>query len=114
VQHDTASNPAPAPSQSDNLPDIRVFVDGKPLSTLNPTQPSLLSSLNQNKFDSLLRAMSAWASSSDGNKAGSSGASQVRIWTASTETAGGITTEVAYPTGTLAVRVMRPHHPRRR
>jgi type VI secretion system secreted protein VgrG len=114
-----ASAPMPAPSApvaqeqlSNALPEplqTQVFVDGKPLSPLSSSQPSMLPSLNQSGFDALVKAMSAWASQANGSAAAAGSVSQVRIWTAASEVAGGIATGTAYPTGRLAVHLGRPH-----
>jgi hypothetical protein len=92
--------------------DIQVFVDGKPLSSLSPTQPSPTTSLSQSRFDALVKAMSAWAMSTGEDKSGATAPTQVRIWSAPTQAAGGIATGTAYPAGHLAVRMSRARHPR--
>jgi type VI secretion system secreted protein VgrG len=86
----------------------QVFINGKPLSSLSPNQPSLLGSLNQSGFDELVKAMSAWAGQANGSAAAAGTVSKVSIWNAASEPAGGIATGTAYPTGRLAAHLSRP------
>jgi subtilisin family serine protease len=102
----------PAPIQAATPAEVRVFVDGKPLSSLSPTQPSPVRSISQNRFDSLVKAMSAWAMSTGDHQSGPDASSQVRIWNAPTQAAGSLGTGTAYPAGHLAVRMSRTRHPR--
>jgi type VI secretion system secreted protein VgrG len=101
------ATPTPAPATTPTTaaeqlaPNVQVFVNGQPVSALGSAASSKLGSLSQSGFDSLLRAMSAWASS-DSNGTGTSGTSQVRIWNATTQAAGTPLTGTAYPAGTLA------------
>jgi subtilisin family serine protease len=109
--HPTISS-TPAPTQAAASAEVRVFVDGKPLSSLSPTQPSPTRSLSQSRFDSLVKAMSAWATSTGDHQSGPDASSQVRIWNAPTQAAGGLGTGTAYPAGHLAVRMSRTRRPR--
>jgi type VI secretion system secreted protein VgrG len=101
------ATPTPAPASPPTTaaellaPNVQVFVNGQPVSALGSGASSKLGSISQSGFDSLLKAMSAWASS-DSNGTGTSGTSQVRIWSATTQAAGTLLTGTAYPAGTLA------------
>jgi type VI secretion system secreted protein VgrG len=101
AQEQISNTPAPLQTQ--------VFINGKPLDSLSLTQPSMMASLTQTRFDALVRAMSAWAGQANGSAAAAGTVSQVRIWSAASEEAGGMATGTAYPTGTLAVHMSRPH-----
>jgi type VI secretion system secreted protein VgrG len=119
-----SASPSPAPQANppaqQNLissaptPSIQtqVFINGKPLGSLDPSQPSIMADLSQTRFDALVKAMSAWASQSgSGSTAAAAGTvSQVRVWTAASETPAGIATGIAYPTGRLTTHLSRHHH----
>ena len=61
--------PTPTPTPPTPAPTSQVFINGQPVSS--PTaESSTLTPLSQSRFDALLKAMSAWASS-DGNAGGS-------------------------------------------
>ena len=75
---------------------------------------SMLPSLPQNNYDSLLKAMSAWAAGSGSNQTASSGVSQVRIWDAASQANKLSPAGLVYPTGTVALRMARPRHRVRR
>ena len=77
-----AATPAPSPAPFTISPGVQVFVNGKQVSAQDASSVSLLPSLPQTNFDSLLKAMSAWASGTTGSKSSSGQTSQVRIWTA--------------------------------
>jgi type VI secretion system secreted protein VgrG len=111
VPSNAGAGSTPAPTDVSSPAEVRVFVDGKPLSSLSPTQPSPTTSLSQSRFDSIVKAMSAWAMST-GDQHGTGVASQVRIWNAPTQAAGGLGTGTAYPAGHLAVRMSRARHVR--
>jgi subtilisin family serine protease len=110
VQSTPRTSSTPAPTVASTPPEVQVFVNGKPLSSLSPTQPSPTTSLSQSRFDSLVKAMSAWAMSSSDHQSGPDSTSQVRIWNAPTQVAGGIATGTAYPAGHLAIRMTRGRH----
>jgi subtilisin family serine protease len=71
-----------APANSGMSPNVRVFVNGEQVNSLNGSQSDMLPSLPQNNFDSLLKAMSDWAAGSGSGQAASASVSQVRIWNA--------------------------------
>jgi len=56
--------------------------------------------------------MSAWATSTGNHQNGPDASSQVRIWNAPTQAAGGLGTGTAYPAGHLAVRMSHTRRPR--
>ena len=55
--------------------------------------------------------MSAWATLTGDHQSGPDASSQVRIWNAPTQAAGGLGTGTAYPAGHLAVRMSRTAPP---
>jgi type VI secretion system secreted protein VgrG len=110
IQPNPAPSSTPAPAAASTPPDLQVFVNGKLLSSLDPASPSALGPFSQNTFDSMVKAMSAWASSTDNNQNGSAAVNNVRVWNASSQVAGAITTGVAYPAGHLAL-MSRSRHP---
>jgi type VI secretion system secreted protein VgrG len=104
------ANPSQPPTTITLPQGVQVFVNGKAIDSSNPSDSNLLPTLAQSNFTSLLLGMSAWAVGTTGSQAGSAPVSQVRIWSAPALSAAGITTGTAYPTGILAVRMVRPHH----
>jgi subtilisin family serine protease len=106
----TVSTPTPAPT----TPNVLIFVDGKLLGS-NSSMPPTFTSLTPSRFDELVKAMSAWAASSGGAGHAWAGVSQVRIWNAALSQPGpGMTISAASPTGSLSVRLARPHQHGRR
>jgi subtilisin family serine protease len=93
--------PTPTTAQEQLATNVQVFVNGQPVRSLGASSSGSLASLSQTGLDSLLKAMSAWASNG-GNDGGKPGTSQVRIWGATTQPAGASLTGPAYPAGTLA------------
>jgi subtilisin family serine protease len=75
----------PAPSNSGLSPNVLVFVNGEQVNSLDASQPSMLPSLPQDKFASLLEAMSAWAAGTGSNQTASASVSQVNIWNAASQ-----------------------------
>ena len=57
-------------------------MNGQQVNSLNGTQSSMLPTLPQDNFASLVKAMSAWAASSTSSQTSSSQVSQVQIWNA--------------------------------
>jgi type VI secretion system secreted protein VgrG len=99
------STPSTPPTSStgsttiSNASKPRVFVNGHLVSNIGSATSSQIASLNQSAYNSLLRGMAAWAASGD---TGAGGSSQVRIWGASTQVAGGISTGRAFPMGVMS------------
>ena len=87
-----AADPTPSPDTFTISPGVEVFVNGKQVSALDASGASLLPLLPQTSYDSLLKAMSAWAAGTTASQSGSGQVSQVRIWTAASQAAGGIAT----------------------
>ena len=79
------SQATPAPSNSGLLPNVQVFVNGEQVNSLNASQSSMLPSLPQDNFASLLEAMSAWAAGTGSGQAASASVSQVSIWNAASQ-----------------------------
>ncbi len=75
----------PAPSNSGLSPNVLVFVNGEQVNSLDASQPSMLPSLPQDKFASLLEAMSAWAAGTGSDQTASASVSQVNIWNAASQ-----------------------------
>ena len=74
---------APPASPSSGLsPDVQVFVNGEQVNSLNASQSSMLPSIAQDNYASLLKAMSAWAAGTGSDQAPSASVSQVSIWNA--------------------------------
>lgn len=92
---------------------VQVFVNGQAVTALGAAQSRKLTSLTQARFDALIKAMSAWASS-DSKGGASSGPSQVRIWNAASQTVGDGLPSSAYPAGTLALLARRARRASRR
>ena len=68
----------PAPSNSGLSPNVQVFVNGEQVNSLNASQSSMLPSLPQDNFASLLKAMSAWAAGTGSDQTASASVSQVQ------------------------------------
>ena len=75
----------PASSNSGLSPNVLVFVNGEQVNALNASQPSMLPSLPQDNFASLLVAMSAWAAGTASDQTASASVSQVHIWNAASQ-----------------------------
>lgn len=107
----TTSTPAPTTT---TLPaSVQVFVNGQQVNSLgSSTGSSPISSLSASAYNSLLRGMSAWASGSSSSSASSSTSSQVQIWNAPAQTSSGTVSPAGslHPAGSLALRMLRPHH----
>ena len=70
---------APPASPSSGLsPDVQVFVNGEQVNSLNASQSSMLPSIAQDNYASLLKAMSAWAAGTGSDQAPSASVSQVQ------------------------------------
>jgi type VI secretion system secreted protein VgrG len=102
AQATPAPVPLPAPTPISNGSTVQVFLNGRQVTSADATSQPVLSSFPDGGLNSLLRAMSAWASQGQG----SAGFSQVRIWNAAAAPAGGIS-NTAIPTGRLAARMIR-------
>ena len=79
------SQATPAPSNSGLWPNVQVFVNGEQVNSLDASQSSMLPSLPQDNFASLLEAMSAWAAGTGSGQAASASVSQVSIWNAASQ-----------------------------
>ena len=79
------SQATPAPSNSGLLPYVQVFVNGEQVNSLNASQLSMLPSLPQDNFASLLKAMSSWAAGTGSDQTASASVSQVSIWNAASQ-----------------------------
>ncbi|MFO0890489.1 MAG: S8 family serine peptidase [Isosphaeraceae bacterium] len=99
---DTTTAPTPAPTAISNAPTVQVFLNGRQVSSAETPSSGPRPSPAQGRLDSLLRAMSAWASQGDGGPT-----SQMRVWKAAAQPAGGIANGTAFPSGNLAVRASR-------
>src|SRR5271157_378653 len=108
------SQAAPAPANSGLSPNVQVFVNGQQVNSLNASQSNMLPSLPQNKFASLLAAMSAWAEGTGSGQATATSVSRVRIWNAASQASDLAPAGLVYPTGRLAVKMATPRSPVRR
>ncbi len=95
----------PAPSNSGLSPNVQVFVNGEQVNSLDASQSSMLPSLPQDKFASLLKAMSAWAAGTGSDQTASASASQVSIWNAASQGSDLSLAGLLYPAGSLAVKM---------
>jgi hypothetical protein len=93
---------------------VQVYVNGEQVNSLNASQSSMLPSLPQNTFASLLEAMSAWAAGTGSGQAASTSVSQVRIWNAVSQASDLSPAGLVYPTSSLAVKMATPRRPVRR
>ena len=98
----------PAATNSGLSPKVRVFVNGEQIDSLNASQPNILPSIPQDNFDSLVKAMSAWAEGSGSDQAAAASVSQVRIWNAASQASQLSAAGVIYPISSLAVRMTTP------
>ena len=105
------SQATPAPSSSGLLPYVQVFVNGEQVNSLNASQLSMLPSLPQDNFASLLKAMSAWAAGTGSDQTASASVSQVRIWNAASTGSDLSPAGLLYPAGSLAVKMATSRHP---
>ncbi|HKM55726.1 MAG TPA: hypothetical protein VJY33_20140, partial [Isosphaeraceae bacterium] len=78
-----ASSSEPSTSSSPT-PQVEIFVNGHQISTIGSSTQSLVPALGQGSLDALLQAMSAWAAGGGSSQSGTSGASKVQIWSATT------------------------------
>ena len=101
----------PAPSNSGLSPNVQVFVNGEQVNSLNAFQSSMLPSLPQDNFASLLKAMSAWAAGTGSDQTASASVSQVHIWNAATQPSDLSPAGLIYPTGSLAVKMATSRQP---
>jgi type VI secretion system secreted protein VgrG len=108
------ANPAPTPTSTGLSPKVRVFVNGVQVNTLDSYQSSMLSSIPQTSFDSLLKAMSAWAAGSGSGQTVAARVSQVRIWNAASQANPLSAGDLISPSGSLAVRITAPRRALRR
>jgi type VI secretion system secreted protein VgrG len=108
------SQATPAPSNSGLLPNVQVFVNGEQVNSLNASQSSMLPSLPQDNFASLLKAMSAWAAGTGSDQTASASVSQVSIWNAASQGSDLSPAGLLYPAGSLAVKMATSRHPVRR
>ncbi|MGA7501382.1 MAG: S8 family serine peptidase [Isosphaeraceae bacterium] len=104
----------PAPSNSGLSPNVQVFVNGEQVNSLNASQSSMLPSLPQDNFASLLKAMSAWAAGTGSDQTASASVSQVHIWNAVSQPSDLSPSGLIYPTGSLAVKMATSRRPVRR
>ena len=104
----------PAPSNSGLAPNVLVFVNGEQVNSLNASQSSMLPSLPQDNFASLLKAMSAWAAGTGSDQTASASVSQVHIWNAVSQPSDLSPSGLIYPTGSLAVKMATSRSPVRR
>src|SRR5271157_5662242 len=99
------SQATPAPSNSGLWPNVLVFVNGEQVNSLDASQSSMLPSLPQDNFASLLEAMSAWAAGTGSGQAASASLSQVSIWNAASQGSDLSPAGLLYPGGSLAVKM---------
>ena len=104
----------PAPSNSGLSPNVQVFVNGEQVNSLDASQSSMLPSLPQDNFASLLKAMSAWAAGTGSDQTASASVSQVSIWNAASQGSDLSPAGLLYPAGSLAVKMATSRHPVRR
>ncbi len=78
-----ASSSEPSTSSSPT-PQVELFVNGHQISTIGSSTQSLVPALGQGSLNALLKAMSAWAAGGGSSQSGTSGASNVQIWSATT------------------------------
>ncbi|MGO8898997.1 MAG: S8 family peptidase [Isosphaeraceae bacterium] len=103
-----------APSNSGLSPNVQVFVNGEQVNSLSASQSSMLPSLPQANFASLLKAMSAWAAGTGNDQTASASVSQVHIWNAASQPSDLSPAGLIYPTGNLAVKMATSRRPVRR
>ena len=108
------SQATPAPSNSGLWPNVLVFVNGEQVNSLDASQSSMLPSLPQDNFASLLKAMSAWAAGTGTDQTASASVSQVSIWNAASQGSDLSPAGLLYPAGSLAVKMATSRHPVRR
>ncbi|MBV8308760.1 MAG: S8 family serine peptidase [Planctomycetaceae bacterium] len=96
------SQATPAPSNFGLSPNVQVFVNGEQVNSLNASQSSMLPSLPQDNFASLLEAMSAWAAGTGSGQAASASLSQVSIWNAASQGSDLSPAGLLHPAGSLA------------
>ncbi|MBV8126529.1 MAG: S8 family serine peptidase [Planctomycetaceae bacterium] len=96
------SQATPAPSNFGLTPNVLVFVNGEQVNSLNASQSSILPSLPQDNFASLLEAMSAWAAGTGSGQAASASLSQVSIWNAASQGSDLSPAGLLHPAGSLA------------
>ncbi|MGZ3379208.1 MAG: S8 family peptidase [Isosphaeraceae bacterium] len=101
----------PAPSNSGLSPNVQVFVNGEQVNSLNASQSSMLPSLPQDNFASLLEAMSAWAAGTGSDQTASASVSQVSIWNAASQGSDLSPAGLLYPAGSLAVKMATSRQP---
>jgi len=101
----------PAPSNSGLSPNVQVFVNGEQVNSLDASQSSMLPSLPQDNFASLLKAMSAWAAGTGSDQTASASVSQVSIWNAASQGSDLSPAGLLYPAGSLAVKMATSRQP---
>ncbi len=101
----------PAPSNSGLSPNVQVFVNGEQVNSLDASQSSMLPSLPQDNFASLLKAMSAWAAGTGSDQTASANVSQVSIWNAASQGSDLSPAGLLYPAGSLAVKMATSRQP---
>jgi type VI secretion system secreted protein VgrG len=97
---------ASSPAADQTLSTIQIFLNGKPVSSATASAQGLSASLPRGGLNALLRAMNAWAMQGQASSGGAS-VSQVRIWNAAAQPAGGLASGTAFPTGRLVSRMVR-------
>jgi hypothetical protein len=110
----TQSAPDLSPASSGLSPNVRVFVNGEEINSLDASQSSALPSLPQNSFATLLKAMSVWAAGSGSDNAASGGASQLSIWNAVSQAGALSPAGRVYATSSHALKMARLHRTVRR
>ena len=108
------SQATPAPSNFGLSPNVLIFVNGEQVNSLNASQSSMLPSLPQDNFASLLEAMSAWAAGTGSGQAASASLSQVSIWNAASQGSDLSPAGLLHPAGSLAVKMATSLRPVRR
>jgi len=90
---------------------VQVFVNGEQVNSLDASQSSMLPSLPQDNFASLLKAMSAWAAGTGSDQTASASVSQVSIWNAASQGSDLSPAGLLYPAGSLAVKMATSRQP---